>query len=298
MHVAAYNPGHGPALYALYLQSTQHLAHCQFVPSARRFASDLVEGAARGTELFIAKESDRLQAFAALTPLSADEDIPERTAITALLATDENSGAAVLEACLERARANGRSIRAFPDAHNFCPVPSYNAGWCGLSDRQPIVARLLASSGFTPYYRELHLSLSDCRRAGPPGVPPDGITLQIREPRDGRWERRWRALRGSEEAGICVTSTVAHLTDHPAAARWGYVQGLWVDKVYRRQGIARWLMRTALSAMADEGCQGCWLTTGATNWGAQRLYLSLGFEVDDASTSFRVEPSVHAQPGG
>ena len=47
--------------------------------------------------------------------------------------------------------------------------------------------------------------------------------------------------------------------------------------------------RRSLADMANDGDEGCWLTTGATNWGAQRLYLSLGFEVVDASTSFRHE---------
>lgn len=296
MHVEKFNPSHGPALYALYLQSIQHLEHCRFVPSRDRFASDLVEAVSSGTELFIAVAGARVHGFAALTPLLGEGQVPERTAITALLATDEHAGAAALQVVLERARAIGQPIRAFPDAHNSCPIPSYNAGWCGLSDQLPMVARLLARGGLTPYYRELHLSLSDCRLAGPPGPPPDGLSLKVELPKEGQWTRRRRAMHGDEQVGICVTSTVAHLTDDPAAARWGYVQGLWVDKAYRRQGIARWLMRTALAEMATEGCAGCWLTTGAANWGAQRLYLSLGFEVVDASTSFRTEPSVPGLP--
>jgi ribosomal protein S18 acetylase RimI-like enzyme len=289
MAIGTFRPDQAPALHTLYCRATERLPHCRFGPSIGAFEEALRRSAVVGTELLVVERDGVARGLASVTALPAEAEIAGRVAITALLADDEAVGQELLQASLERARAHGMPIRAFPDLHNRCPIPAYNAGWCGLSDRLPMVARLLARAGFTPYCRELHLSLSDCRMAGPPTASPPGVTLEASASADSRGMRHWRALRNEVEVGICIASSVAHLSDDPAAARWGYVQGLGVDEAYRRQGIARWLMTTALADMANDGYAGCWLTTGAANWGAQRLYLSLGFEVVDSSTCFRYE---------
>ena len=289
MSIGTFRPNQTPALHALYRRETERSPHCRFVPSVSALGHSLTHSAQAGTEFLIAEDGGEARGLAALTPLAAHGDLPRRTAITALLASDETVGQELLRACLDGARAARQPVRAFPDAHNCSPISAYNGGWGGLSDGLPMAARLLARGGFTPYYRELHLSLADCHTAGRPTAPPSGVTLQVRPAGNNSEERRWCALRDGQEVGVCAVSSVAHLTDDPAAAHWGYVQGLEVDERYRRQGIARWLMTTALAQIADEGFAGCWLTTGAANWGAQRLYLSLGFEVVDASTSFWYE---------
>lgn len=283
-----------PAVYALYCRQTSRLPHCSFVASVSAFGNALARSARNGSQLLVAGAGGEVRGFAAVSTLPPEDEVPGRIAITALLAEDESVGRALLDGCLELARASGLLIRAFPDVHNACPIAAYNAGWSGLSDGLPLAARLLARSGFTPYYRELHLSLPDCRIAGPSTAPPPGVTLAVSSSEDRGGMRRWRALRDGVEVGLCIASTVAHLTDDPAAAHWGYIQGLGVDEPYRRLGIARWLMTTALADMATDGYEGCWLTTGATNWGAQRLYLSLGFEVVDSSTCFRYETATES----
>ena len=86
---------------------------------------------------------------------------------------------------------------------------------------------------------------------------------------------------------MCVYSTLAALSDDPQAAQWGYIHWLHVAPELRRHGLARYLLTSALDRLYRERCSGCWLTTGADNWPAQPLYLSLGFEIADASATFR-----------
>jgi ribosomal protein S18 acetylase RimI-like enzyme len=87
--------------------------------------------------------------------------------------------------------------------------------------------------------------------------------------------------------GVCDYGRLdERVSDDPAAAQWGYIWGLDVVEPMRRRGIGRLLMHRALAHLSAQGCRGCWLTTDATNWPAQALYLTLGFEVVDASTCF------------
>ncbi len=95
------------------------------------------------------------------------------------------------------------------------------------------------------------------------------------------------AMMGDQEAGVCVFNTLAAISDHPDAGQWGYVDWLHVAEPFRRKGIARHLLTQTLQYLQEEGCEGCWLTTGADNWSAQPLYLAMGFEIVDASASFR-----------
>jgi ribosomal protein S18 acetylase RimI-like enzyme len=95
------------------------------------------------------------------------------------------------------------------------------------------------------------------------------------------------AMRGTEEVGICLYMMLSRWTDHPDAGRIGYIGWLFVEETMRRRGLARALLTHALNELAQEGCDGCWLTTGTDNWEAQPLYLSLGFEVVDSSAAYR-----------
>src|SRR5207248_704004 len=95
------------------------------------------------------------------------------------------------------------------------------------------------------------------------------------------------AMQGDQEAGICVYGTLADLSDDPQAARCGYIWGLYAAPEFRRQGIARHLLTTAMEQLYRQGCASCWLTTTSDNWEAQPLYLALGFEIVDTSASFR-----------
>src|SRR5262249_29378379 len=140
---------------------------------------------------------------------------------------------------------------------------------------------------FAPYYRELHLECAGDRF--PPAVtsPPAVSIAERTDPGQSILE----ATQEGQEVGVCVYSTLAGLSDDPQAAPWGYIHWLHVAPEQRRHGLARYLLTAALDRLYREGCSGCWLTTGADNWPAQPLYLSLGFEIVDASASFRKELS-------
>jgi ribosomal protein S18 acetylase RimI-like enzyme len=224
--------------------------------------------------------------FAALLDGGVAEDGTPEAQITALFTRHEEPGQALVDACVAHV-SGARRLLAFPASHRRCPIPAYNAGWDGLSDRLRVVARVLARSGFRPFYRELHLECSGAHF--PPPVAPAPTDVAIVERNNASGDLIFAAMAGDEEVGVCVYRTLAHLSDHPEARQWGYVMGLHVAEALRRRGVARHLLTRALRHLADHGCRGCWLTTGADNWPAQPLYLALGFEIVDASACFRKE---------
>jgi ribosomal protein S18 acetylase RimI-like enzyme len=315
MRVVALRDDHLPQLYAIYREVTATAAHCRFVPSPAHFAASLAAPAVPGTRLFVAEQGGRGAGFTALLAPRPGDGAPQPEAsagrapeaeLTALFVGDERAGQALLDACTAHARSLGaRRLLAFPVEHGHGPIPSYNASWGGLSDRQPLVARLLTSNGFAPYHRELHLGCDGERfpPPPPPGVPPpssgsgapsrvepapratrDGVQIRPGVDRHGR--PCLRALHGEAQLGICVYGTLEHLTDDPAAARWGYIWWLHVQEEHRRRGWGRRLLAGALAALAARGAAGCWLTTASDNFPAQALYLALGFEIVDASAAF------------
>jgi ribosomal protein S18 acetylase RimI-like enzyme len=292
MYITAPRLEHIDALHALYRRAVADAPHCRFLPDAARFRDELM-GIAPLTPLFnmpsppserrvlVADEGGAARAFAGLTRFT-DWDGVDRQAITSLFCADEQAGRALLAACEEAARPG--TLEAFPESHGKSPLSEYNGGWDGLSDRVPGVARILARAGYTPFYRELHLTL-DLRRVPPgPAALAAGLELRV-EPLEHR--TRLRALDGEVEAASLGFGTLAPLVTDPGAARTGYIWWLGVEEGYRRRGIARALMAAALVRLVEVSCEECWLTTAADNWQAQPLYLALGFAVVDCSTSFR-----------
>ncbi|MCX6044649.1 MAG: GNAT family N-acetyltransferase [Chloroflexi bacterium] len=279
MKIVALRAAHLDDLYAIYCQVTANVAHCRFAPSRAHFHATLTQPAQPATQIFVAEEQTTALGFAAL--LNHDE-----ATISGLFVQDEAAGQALLDACLLQARArNVQQLLAFASNHNVCPVPSYNAGWDGLSDRMSLPSRLLARNGFSPYHRELHLA---CAAPLYPPTPTRATApIKLIEQTAAENHHTLVAVIEDQEVGNCEYSTLADLSDDPDAARWGYIGGLYASPAFRRQGIARQLLTTALDHLYRQGCTGCWLTTAADNWEAQPLYLALGFEVVDSSASFR-----------
>lgn len=278
---------HIPALYELYRAQTDGLPHC-LTPSAGRFAADLTRPEAG--QLLVAEAGGRAQGFAALRQVTDDRDV-EADAVTALFFADDAAGAALLEECIRRARPG--PLLAFAQSHGQSPVQAYNVGWDGLSDRLAAQARLLARHGFAPYYRELLLA---CDLAADIPAPSDTAGLALRDDIGEGGNFLQRAWLGEERVGLCIYATAAGATDDPRGAQVGYVHWLWADERVRRRGVARALMLRALAHLRSLGCEACWLGTGADNWPAQPLYLSLGFAVVDGTASFaRPAPAGTAQ---
>jgi ribosomal protein S18 acetylase RimI-like enzyme len=275
--ITALRPDHLADLYRLYRAQTDGLPHC-LAPGEARFAADLARPEAG--QLLVAEAGGRARGFAALRLLTDDQDT-EADAVTALFFDDDAAGAALLEACMQRARPG--PLLAFAQAHGNGPVQGYNVGWDGLSNQLARQATLLARRGFTPYYRELLLA---CDLAAPLPAPtsPAGMELQADIGEGGNFLQR--AWVGEERLGLCIYSTVEHAADDPRGARTGYIHWLWTDERLRRRGVARALMLRALEHLRSEGCEVCWLGTGADNWPAQSLYLALGFAVVDGTVSF------------
>jgi ribosomal protein S18 acetylase RimI-like enzyme len=304
MQVRSYEPTDAAGLYAIYRRVTAEVPHCRLWPSDAGFATGLATPPIAGTEVFVAETGGAARGFAALASVrmrcggqaaeageASAVDSVDRWEITACFAADEAAEYALIGACVERARALGaREVAAFPQEHGHSPVRAYNADWCGLSDRLRSLSRVLVRNGFAPVYRELHLACEG-RHFPPTMTPaPPEIAVVAGKPEGSQQEVALRAMRGGEQVGVCVYGTLTHVTDDPAAQRWGYAHWLHVGPGLRRRGVARHLLTRALAEMAAQGWAGCWLTTGADNWAAQPLYLSLGFEIVDASACYKATP--------
>lgn len=294
MHIVPYTTAHLPGLYDVYQRTIAEVPHCRFVPSMEYTGQALERASEAGAVLLVAEEEDTIAGVASLRPVATGEDgVPQRE-ITGLFAPDEATVAALLAECLAQAQGAQRIV-AFPMEHGHCPLP-YNAGWDGLSDQLRPVSRVLARHGFAPTYRELHLECAEPFMPPAPLHATPGISLvESSGPNfDGV-----RAMDGDQEAGVCLYMRLSKLSDHPEADAWGYIEWLHVAEAYRRRGLARCLLSFALRRLWEAGCRGCWLTTGGDNWPAQPLYLSLGFEIVDTSSSWQRQhaPASAAQSG-
>ena len=283
MQTVSYQPAHLPGVYNVYRLTTAKVPRCRFIASLTYTGRALAGAEQAGTSLLVAEDQGTVQGFATFRPVvpSPADDVPQLE-ITGLFTPHEATATVLLEACLSRAEG-ARRLVAFPAEHGHCPVPAYNAGWDGLSDQLPSIARVLARHGFAPTYRELHLECAAPYFPPAPLPPPPGITL-VEGTQDGYLSVR--AMAGDQEAGICLSMRLSKYSDHPAADAWGYVDWLHVAEAQRRRGLGRYLMTWTLRRLWEQGCRGCWLTTGAGNWPAQPLYLSLGFEILDTSSSW------------
>ena len=282
MEIVHYQPTHLPALYEVYCQTTTNVPHCRFIPSLSYTDRALARAEQNGASLLVAEDHGAVRGIATLRPVAPARDGMPQLEITGLFAPDDATAIVLLEACLSRADG-ARRVVAFPAEHGHCPLPGYNAGWDGLSDKMGWVARVLARHGFAPTYRELHLECAAPHFPPAPRPAPPGITM-VEGTQDGYLSVR--AMAEEQEAGICVFMMLSKYSDHPEANAWGYVDWLHVAEVQRRRGLGRYLMTWTLQRLWEQGCRGCWLTTGASNWPAQPLYLSLGFEIVDTSSSW------------
>ena len=294
MNITTMHPEHADQLLAIYVAQVAHAPHCRFAPDQAGFTNDLLGHVPRSAHLYrtpepahmlVAEAAGSAQGFATVATYRDSEDQAHQ-AITGLFFTHESAGHALLEA-YERQSARSE-LEAFPATHGNTLIQTYNAGWDGLSDRIPNVARVLTQHGYIPYQRELHLSARiEYLQTETKSLPPP-IRLRLPEaPADHRGAQRIQALDSHTEIGVCEYYPLAVLTNTPAASQTGYIGWLHVNDTFRRRGIARVLMSAAIAHLRQQGCNECWLTTAADNWGAQALYLSLGFEVVDCSTSFR-----------
>jgi ribosomal protein S18 acetylase RimI-like enzyme len=282
MQIVPYQPAHLPSLYEVYRQTTANVPHCRFIPSLNYIGRALAMAEQAGAGLLVAEDHGEVRGVATLRPVAPARDGVPQLEITGCFAPEEATTAVLLEACLART-AGARRLVAFPSEHGHCPMPSYNAGWDGLSDKLPWVARVLACHGFAPTYRELHLECAAPHFPPAPAPAPPGITM-VESTEDEYLTVR--AMDGDQEAGICLFMLLSKISDHPEAHVWGYVDRLHVAEAQRRRGLGRHLMAWTLRRLWEQECRGCWLTTGADNWPAQPLYLSLGFEILDTSSSW------------
>jgi ribosomal protein S18 acetylase RimI-like enzyme len=282
LEIVSPRPDHANELLALYRVAVADAPHCRFLPNTEQLAAALMLPPDHMPIWLIAEHERVAVGCAALADLPADDEAPERDAITALVFADPAVGAVLLAAC--EARAMPVWLDAFPNTHGRCPLPGFNGGWDGLPDCMTSVARLLARAGYAPFFRELHLAGSLEPATTLPHHPPDGFTIVLE--RSTRANFVQRAYAGEHEAGVCYYNTVAALTKTDAS-RVGYISGLAVGVEWRRRGLARTLLARSFEHLHAMGCDEVWLTTTSDNWPAQALYLAAGLAIVGSSASYR-----------
>ena len=85
-----------------------------------------------------------------------------------------------------------------------------------------------------------------------------------------------------DEMGACLGFTQLYPAFSSTACRRLWIlNDLYVTEAARRSGVARALMDAARDHAVETGACGIQLETGHTNIGAQRLYESLGYRMDE-----------------
>ena len=115
--------------------------------------------------------------------------------------------------------------------------------------------------------------------AAPPVVkrfPLDDLSSTTHE-----WEQSWLALDREQPVGVVATQ-------HDGWNKRVVVWHLYVDAGYRRRGIGRCLLETALDAGREAGMRTAWLETSNLNVPGVRAYERLGFELCGLDTSLYV----------
>jgi ribosomal protein S18 acetylase RimI-like enzyme len=285
MRISQLLPEHLPTLHGLYLALVAQVPHCLFKPGLPFFTNTLQRAQEQGMRLFVAEEQNMVQGFAALSRILPDTTGMPRHAITSLFCLEEGVGRALLQVCEAESRtSDAGALLVFPNTRHYSPIPGYNGGWDGLSDRVHATGRLLARNGFYPIHRELHLTC-DLPRFPVESLHPD-VTVSLSESIDDQGRRTLRVWRGNLAVGVCAYGTLQRLSDDPETREWGYIWGLGIDEQHQGYGLARYLLTTALNRLRADGCQGCWTTVTSGNWASLGLVLSHGFEIVDGSTSF------------
>jgi ribosomal protein S18 acetylase RimI-like enzyme len=286
MQIEALDTAHLDAVVALYRSATRNVPHCRFAPSAQALTDVLRCVTPEHGSFHVAVEAGAPQGFVTLRDRGKTVDGRRTAAVTGLFVDHDRAGRLLLDAAMAWAQARGvQTLLAFPPTHFHCLISGYNGGWDGLSDRVDVAAHVLARHGFTPFHRELHLECAGASYPPEPVTAPPALSVVRRI--EAHWQVVVATLDDGREVGSCEYSPVSRISDDPAAAKWGYIWNLDVVTDAQRRGIGRYLVSCAIADLSMQGCHGCWLTTGATNWPAQALYFALGFTVADGSTSFR-----------
>lgn len=111
-------------------------------------------------------------------------------------------------------------------------------------------------------------------------VPPFTKTYDLsdwREP-DRLWDQGWVAETQGKIVGFVATRVEAW-------NRRCMIWHLYVDPAFRRQGIARALLRHALEAGQGAGAQVAWLEVSNVNVAAIASYRALGFQIAGVDTT-------------
>lgn len=107
----------------------------------------------------------------------------------------------------------------------------------------------------------------------------------IQERLDHRESVIFAALAGSPAIPVGFTQLYPKYSSASATRNW-ILNDLYVEEEYRRTGIGRQLIQTALSFAKDHGADFVTISTEVDNFTAQRLYEQIGFLRSEPETDF------------
>ncbi len=98
----------------------------------------------------------------------------------------------------------------------------------------------------------------------------------------------WRVAWDGDQVAGSVMSYIWRSENENLGVRRGWLERISVRRPWRRRGLARALIASALVGLSDAGMEDAMLGVDTENvTGALRLYESMGFVVRDRQTQFR-----------
>lgn len=298
------------------LMATSHLADgIDYLPSADNLRVDYehTDGMDPRLDVLLAEADGRMIGYG-----QVNRDVRDGTAVHWTFGTvlpeyrRRGLGRAILRADEERLREIATRFEETTDR-------AFDS-W--VDDKQSGAAELLTSEGYRPIRRGMSM-----RREGVDDVAevplPEGLELRPVRPEDHRrifdadneafrdhWGHRewtdedflrtfsmpdldtslWRvAWDGDQVAGV-VTNWVWREENEKLGVRRGWLEHISVRRPWRRRGLAKALIASALVALRDAGMDEAMLGVDTENpSGAVSLYEAVGFSVKDGATHYRKE---------
>ncbi len=280
-------------LVRLYNEHMTHLPYAWPITS-EEFRRGVIEMAApNGHELPFDAEGLKI-AFRSETPAgyahAAELPPPRRFALLTMGAIyflcvapgDTEAARALIAACSEHLRSRGlRCDEIWPVEYSHW----FFQGGKGKISEQSHIAETLLRCGWRPFRKE-HVMVLRLDTPRPVARPRIQVEVRQTETRNRYTDRRVEAWVGERSAGWVSWRTMSQMSNHPDAAKVGYVGGVATEPQFRRNRISSHLMGLVAEDMRRQRLTQAWLMARVNNQPAVALYTSLGWRSATVTSAF------------
>ena len=284
MEIAQYDPSMVDDVTALYNDVVRGVPHCWPVAAddmAKALASDPAtspESTLDDETVVVAIDGGEVHAFAHAGMQLPEDPYRQSIGVVRFLAfrrNDHRAGQAVLAEA--ESHIGARSIApslAFDQAYRY---PFFCFGAAYLSDELDHIGSALGLAGYSRVCGEVFLDWPDFAPAPTAStLPVAGAELRVMEVPGGG------ALPGLQvQCARCWHVSAGDFSRADEAQEWAFCTSLHVRREFQRNGIGKWLLRTALGYVKERGYRHASISTASENWRAQSLYGNMGYRSVD-----------------